>query len=266
MYVGFYSFYRSVAQKHRMLIESGDIDQTKFTYENLEILRTSLKGLDVETLARYLIARGNSVELAYNQINRALEWRHTNEPIIKNNIIDLVRVGTFYVHGVDKEERPLFIASSRLHSVKERDLQKLAHVLTWWVDQAISRIPINKSKFTLLIDRSGNTGDTDLEFLKYFGKVFQDLFPERIHRIIIYPTGALFYTIWNLAKWFIDPVTRDKVCTPNDYDELLEYIDEENIPVSIVSKYIYRLIIAEFVINRVVNVRINLVLMIMTTW
>jgi hypothetical protein len=40
----------------------------------------------------------------------------------------------------------------------------------------------------------------------------QDLHPERLHRAIVYPTGIVFYSMWNLlVKWFMAESTREKV-------------------------------------------------------
>jgi hypothetical protein len=60
------------------------------------------------------------------------------------------------------------------------------------------------------------------------------LFPERLARAIIYPADFLFYTLWSIGKWFLDPVTREK-CQPMMYLSGVEqFIDREHIPVSMV--------------------------------
>jgi hypothetical protein len=46
---------------------------------------------------------------------------------------------------------------------------------------------------------------------------------------------VLFYTIWAIAKWFVDPVTRDKVQMMMYLSGVEQYIDRQYIPKSMVS-------------------------------
>jgi hypothetical protein len=40
----------------------------------------------------------------------------------------------------------------------------------------------------------------------------------------------LFYTLWNIGKWFLDPVTRDKVKPIMYLEGVEEYVDRRYIP------------------------------------
>jgi hypothetical protein len=53
----------------------------------------------------------------------------------------------------------------------------------------------------------------------------QNNFPERLYRIVIYPSGLVFYGMWNIVQWFLDPVTRQKVCPVMTQAGVLQYID-----------------------------------------
>ena len=49
-------------------------------------------------------------------------------------------------------------------------------------------------KFTVLIDRTGaGMSNQDIELVKSLGAIWQDNFPERVCRFIVYPTGMVFY-------------------------------------------------------------------------
>ncbi len=64
--------------------------------------------------------------------------------------------------------------------------------------------------------------------------VLQDLFPETLLRAVIYPSDLLFYSIWAIAKWFVDPVTREKVQPMMYLSGVEQFIDRHFIPKSMV--------------------------------
>ena len=53
-------------------------------------------------------------------------------------------------------------------------------------------------------------------------------------RAIIYPSDVVFYSIWAIVKWFMDPVTREKVQPMMYLSGVEQYIDRQYIPKSMV--------------------------------
>ena len=64
--------------------------------------------------------------------------------------------------------------------------------------------------------------------------IVQNNFPERVYRVIVYPSGFIFYGLWNMIKWFLDPVTQSKVQPMLALSGVQQYIDNEYIPSSMV--------------------------------
>ena len=58
----------------------------------------------------------------------------------------------------------------------------------------------------------------------------QNNFPERLHRAVIHPTGLVFYGLWNVIKWFLDPVTQSKAAPVVYQSGVTAYINPEHIP------------------------------------
>lgn len=56
------------------------------------------------------------------------------------------------------------------------------------------------------------------------------MYPERVKRIIIHPADLVFYTLWNIGKWFLDPVTREKVQPMLYFYGVEQFIDRRYIP------------------------------------
>ena len=66
----------------------------------------------------------------------------------------------------------------------------------------------------------------------------QDLFPETLQRAVIYPSDILFYSIWAIAKWFVDPVTREKVQPMMYLSGVEQFIDRQYIPKCMVRQFV----------------------------
>jgi len=108
--------------------------------------------------------------------------------------------------------RPLLIWRVRFNFPATRDMDKLLKTFLYWAEAAIRAMPPQYSKFTVLMDRSGfRQENADMEMLKAVAGTLQDAYVERLSSCIIYPVDLIFYALWNIGKWFIDPVTREKV-------------------------------------------------------
>jgi hypothetical protein len=141
------------------------------------------------------------------------------------------------LRGFDKEGRPLLVVTAKLHNPRERDLEQSARAVIWWAEHAIRALPDDKSKYTILFDRTdAGVSNQDIEFTKFFTQVFQRLYPERLHCAVVYPSGVLFWTLWNIVKFFLDPVTRNKVRPCMYFSGVQEVIADEHIPASMGGK------------------------------
>lgn len=211
-------------------IKSIDIDRSLITIENHNALKALFSDCDDDTIARYLIARNNDLAKSTELLTKAKAWKTKHMPVLKRDFLPELQ-GKIYVHGTDREGRPLLIFRPSLHDAATRDLETMAKSVMWWAEYAVSKIPDNKSKFTVIIDRDGAGWGQDIEFLKSFTKLFQDQYPERLYRAIVVPTNFVFWSIWKIASVFLHPVTRQKVVTLVFQSALSEYIDPEFIPV-----------------------------------
>lgn len=151
-----------------MQIVSTDIDTTKFTYDALVQMREKFPEENDETLARFLIARNGDVVKASALFECHLQWRLENYPVLKSSCINEIAKGKVYLRGTDREGHPLLVWRVRFNFPKERDLEEMARMVYWWFYVALSALPADKSKITLLMDRTGYTSEnSDIEFLKY---------------------------------------------------------------------------------------------------
>eukprot|EP01036_Dinobryon_divergens_P037173 gene37173-48575_t len=145
-------------------IRSADIDRTKFSVANWEKMKEKFKDYYIdratrdnkerpysptevndETIARYLLARNDNYDKASALLEAVLKWREVNLPVLKDECYDALETQRLSINGVDKLGHPLLIAS----------------------------MPDTVTKFSILLDFSGQTNGTDIEFMRHFGKIFQ---------------------------------------------------------------------------------------------
>lgn len=188
-----------------------------------------------ETVARFLIARKYDVEKAIEMLTNHIRWRAANFPVYKDSVLDELKKGICYQHGVDKLGHPLFIFTPLLNDPKSRNLDAMIRSILWWIQYGISKLPENKSKFTVLVNRHGsNQSNADFELGKALSKIMNDNFPEQCYMFIAHPINVVFYTIWAIAKLFLDPVTQQRV-KPIVYQAAIQdIIDPMYIPIQMV--------------------------------
>lgn len=109
-----------------------------------------------------------------------------------------------------------------------------AKATVWFLEKGLKDFDEDKSKFTLLVDLTPPNNGSDMEFQRIFSKIFQAVYAERVYQIICHPTSVFFYSVWNIIKLFIDPVTAAKVKPIVYFYAVQELIDDEYIPQSMV--------------------------------
>lgn len=148
--------------------------QHKFSEANLRDLQAAYPDEDVETLARFLIGRNNDLKGAKEKLDKMVAWKKDNYPILKQDCLNELRTGKVYVRGEDKQGRPIVVFKTARSRPKQRDLKESVNLCFWSMEQAIQKLPKDKSKFTILVDRTGHKlENNDLELIKTVSALFQ---------------------------------------------------------------------------------------------
>jgi hypothetical protein len=75
-----------------------------------------------------------------------------------------------------------------------------------------------------------------IPFMQQTTALLLSLFPERLHKCLLFPVPSSFLWIWNTIKKCIDPLTRDKICllsgvnkieSPPPLDQMIEHMEEK---------------------------------------
>lgn len=217
-------------------------------------------GTDDVTLLRFLRARKLEIEDAKKMLTNCQKWRTSVEDVGMDALYDEVdpldypdrRTVTkhwpFFYHKTDKEGHPIhFEGLGRLDIAPlshEPDLSdRLWKALLTNAEfgpreayPACSRAKGTPVSSTLcLADMKGFSLQrfwSAKDSLKELSRVSKDYYPETMAKLILINVPAPFTFVWNIAKKWLEPETRDKVVLlGSDYRSfLLEIIDEENLP------------------------------------
>lgn len=148
--------------------------QHKFSVANLRDLQAAYPDEDEETLARFLIGRNNDMKGTKEKLDKMIAWKKENYPILKQDCLNELKSGKIYVRGEDKQGRPIVVFKTAKSLPKQRNLKESVDLCFWTMEQAIQKLPKDKSKFTLLIDRTGHKlENNDLELIKKVIALFQ---------------------------------------------------------------------------------------------
>jgi hypothetical protein len=180
-----------------IVITSLDIERSKFSDANLLELRKQFESVDDQTLARFLIARNDDLEKAKALLIPYLQWKDSGAyPVLKSTCLKEFNKGKCYSHGVDLFGHPLFIWHSCRHTANDRDIDELSRTMVWWMEYMNAKFTPDRSKYTVLIDRSNfKNENSDIELVKKLGKLFQVI--NNLFLIIIF-----FFLIFKF-KYFI---------------------------------------------------------------
>jgi len=173
----------------------------KYHSASLIILRPEFPQLSDEDIARFLIARGGVVDKAREMLKAHMEWRSSNLPIYKEACIGEISKGKIYNHGVDKEGHPLVVFRPKMNDCDVRDVEETCRMALWWTEAIVAQMPSDISKATLFVNRTGGENNADVPLIRMIAGIMQSNYPERLHKAIIYPSGLVFWALWNMLKY-----------------------------------------------------------------
>jgi hypothetical protein len=154
-------------------VRTDDLNTNKFSFDALVAMRKEFPDLDDETLSRFLIARNGDLSKSIPLLQDHLIWRVRNAAISKEEIAVEARKGRIYMRGFDKEGHPVIVWNSRFHSSRDRDIEEMVKLATYWVEYAIMKMPPGKCKITFIINRIDALSDSsDIELAKRVIKLF----------------------------------------------------------------------------------------------
>ncbi|KAJ3075743.1 hypothetical protein HK102_005543 [Quaeritorhiza haematococci] len=168
-------------------------------------------------------------------IEKTLAWRKEYGwyTLSEEDFSEDVKTGKCYFFGKCKEDSPvLYWRMSRHIAVKNVD--RTVRFIVWTMEKAL-REGIVTDRVTVVIDRMDATSENieGIHFFRLLASTFQTHFPELLQKIFIFPSNWLLWTVWNVAKPFLDAtvVAKISILGPKEYQSVIhQQIGKENLP------------------------------------
>lgn len=185
------------------------------------------------TLYRFLQARKWIVNDALEMLENHLQWRSETYPIPKSRWVNdpFFKAGSCLIgSGLDSGGRPILVMKSGRFPVAKRNLEDCVAGFVALMTE-MGNIYGLHTRFTVLYDRQDfvKKDNLDLDLLKAIAKILSDNNPEAMERACVYPCGVLLRGLWQIVKWFFDPVTRNKISMLGSPEAFKDYVPSDQL-------------------------------------
>ncbi|MCJ1394974.1 hypothetical protein MMC18_007855 [Xylographa bjoerkii] len=207
-------------------------------------------------LLRFLRARKWDVEKALVMMVSTMQWRshdmHVDDDIMYNgeagaykmatestgatkkegeDYMKIMRGGQSFLHGCDKDGRPICVVRARLHRAGEQSEASLERVTVHIIETARLLLSPPVDTATIVFDMTGfSMANMDYAPVKFMIKCFEANYPESLGVVLVHKSPWVFQGIWTIIKGWLDPVVASKVHFTKNIDELSQFISLPHIP------------------------------------
>ena len=141
-----------------------------------------------------------------------------------------IRMGKSYLHGFDRQGRPLCFVRVRLHRQGEQSETSLERFTVYTIETARMFLKPPVDTATIVFDMTDfSMANMDYTPVKFMIKCFEANYPESLGAVLVHKAPWIFQGIWKIIKGWLDPVVAGKVHFTNDLKELEEFIDLDSI-------------------------------------
>ncbi|KAI1056302.1 hypothetical protein LB507_002166 [Fusarium sp. FIESC RH6] len=203
---------------------------------------------------RFLRARKWDVEKALVMLVATMNWRHNDmkvdADIMKNgdafaiedektdsptkqisaDMMKQLRMGKSFLHGTDKQGRPICVVRVRLHKAGQECEESLERYTVYIIETARMTLEPPVDTACIVFDMTGfSMANMDYTPVKFMIKCFEANYPESLGAVLVHKAPWLFQGIWKVIRGWLDPVVAAKVHFTNNRSELEEFISRDHL-------------------------------------
>uniref|UniRef100_A0A7N0T844 CRAL-TRIO domain-containing protein n=1 Tax=Kalanchoe fedtschenkoi TaxID=63787 RepID=A0A7N0T844_KALFE len=189
-------------------------------------------------LRRYLVARNWNVEKAKKMLEDTLQWRASYKPeeitwpeVAFEGETGKVSIANFH----DRLGRTVVIMRPGLQNSTSTE-GNIRH-LFYLIEKAVLNLAEGQEQMVWLIDFTGLSykNNVPIKTTREIVHILQNHYPETLGLAFLYNPPMIFHTFWKVVKYFLDPITFQKVnfiySKNKDSVELMgSFFDTENLP------------------------------------
>ncbi|PHH74667.1 hypothetical protein CDD82_4830 [Ophiocordyceps australis] len=201
-------------------------------------------------MLRFLRARKWDVEKALVMLVSATNWRHTEmhvdsaimnpgeagavrdekdgtpeEKKLAGDFMAQSRMGKSFIHGTDKQGRPICVVRVRLHKPGAQSAESLEKYTVFIIETARLVLEPPADTATIIFDMTGfSLANMDYHPVKFMIQCFEANYPECLGTVLVHNAPWVFQGIWRIIRGWLDPVVAAKVHFTNYRAGLEEFI------------------------------------------
>ncbi|CZT00853.1 related to CSR1-phosphatidylinositol transfer protein [Rhynchosporium agropyri] len=206
-------------------------------------------------LLRFLRARKWDVEKALVMMVSTMRWRssevHVDDDIMKNgelgsledangsdpvkkklghDFLAQMRLGKSFLHGMDKDGRPMCFVRVRLHKQGEQSEESLERYTIFVIESARMILSPPVDTACIVFDMTGfSLANMDYAPVKFMIKCFEANYPESLGVVLVHKAPWVFQGIWKIIRGWLDPVVASKVQFTNTKSEMEAFVPASQI-------------------------------------
>ncbi|CAG8506835.1 3193_t:CDS:2 [Paraglomus occultum] len=142
--------------------------------------------------------------------------------------------GKSFLHGFDKEGRPICYINVRYHKKDDQSLEILQKFTLWTMETSRLMVIPPVETACLVFNMDGfSLSNVDYQYINFMIKCFEAYYPESLGVCLVHRAPWVFSVVWKVISPLIDPVVAAKIKFTNDSKELLEYISSDTLIASL---------------------------------
>ncbi|KAI5806226.1 CRAL-TRIO domain-containing protein [Geopyxis carbonaria] len=195
-------------------------------------------------LLRFLRARKWDVDKALVMMVATMNWRSKEADVagvIKRGeggavaeedegFMKQLRMGKSFLHGRDKEGRPICYVRVRLHKQADQSEQSLERYTIYIIETARLMLRDHVDTAAVVFDMTNfSLANMDYAPVKFMIKCFEAHYPESLGICFVHKAPWVFQGVWSIIKGWLDPVVASKIHFTKTSEELEQFIERSHI-------------------------------------
>lgn len=141
-----------------------------------------------------------------------------------------MKSGKTYIHGTDRQNRPIYYVHVQLHNPKAQTFEVLRDFTIYGVETGRSFLSPPTNQICLLFDMTGfGLKNMDWQYILFLVKAFEAYYPETLGTLLLHGAPWIFGGIWRVLKPLLDPVIASKFVFTRTDQELFEYVHPDQL-------------------------------------
>ncbi|RVD84716.1 uncharacterized protein DFL_006444 [Arthrobotrys flagrans] len=141
------------------------------------------------------------------------------------------RIGKAYLHGFDREKRPVCIISPRLHQSSDQSPESIEKLTVYTMETTRLLYQEPNDTSCMVFDMTGfSFYNMDYSAVRFIIDCLQSHYPESLGECLIHNAPWVFRGIWRVIKAWLDPAVASKIQFTYNAKDLSQFIKEAQIP------------------------------------